>query len=234
MLKKLPKENMGGSNLGWLESRFHFSFAEYRNYENMNFGVLRVLNDDIIHPQSGFEMHPHHDMEIISYIVDGEMTHKDSMGNEETLKRGEVQYMSAGTGIVHSEHNKNAKEDLRLLQIWIIPPQKSLQTLYGSHKYTQAQRENKLLQIVSSHDGDAAVKIYQDINIFVSELDARKTLEFAIDAQRQLYFVQIEGSSDINGVRLDSGDAMEATQESLLEIEALQKSHFLFIEMPLA
>ncbi len=133
MIKKLPKENMGTSNLGWLESRFHFSFAEYKNPKNINFGVLRVLNDDIIHPVSGFDMHPHSNMEIISYIVDGEITHKDSMGNNETLKRGEVQYLSAGDGIYHSEHNMHQSDDLRLLQIWIIPPKAGLPRLYGSH-----------------------------------------------------------------------------------------------------
>ena len=103
MIKKLPKQNMGKSNLGWLKSRFHFSFAEYRNPKNINFGVLRVLNDDLVEAKTGFEMHPHENMEIISYIVDGEITHKDSMGNSETLKRGEVQYLSAGDGIYHSE-----------------------------------------------------------------------------------------------------------------------------------
>jgi redox-sensitive bicupin YhaK (pirin superfamily) len=170
-------------------------------------------------------------MEIISYIVDGEMTHKDSMGNEETLKRGEVQYMSAGSGIIHSEHNKHTDEDLRLLQIWIVPPEKNLQTLYGSHTYKREQRENRLLEIVSSRDGSAPVKIYQDIKIFVSELTEGKTLEFAISEKRQVYFVQIEGSSNINGVDLDNGDAMEVRQESSLSITALQNSHFLFIEM---
>ncbi|NLC28189.1 MAG: pirin family protein, partial [Campylobacteraceae bacterium] len=171
MMKKLPKENMGSSNLGWLESRFHFSFAEYRNPNNINFGVLRVLNDDIIHPESGFEMHPHRDMEIVSYVVDGELTHKDSMGNSKTLKRGEVQYMSAGGGVMHSEHNNSTNEDLRLLQMWIIPPEKNLPTLYGSHAYKKEQRENNLLNIVSSRAGNAAIKLYQDINIFVGELE---------------------------------------------------------------
>ena len=102
MLKKISKDAMHLSNLGWLESRFHFSFADYYNPKNMNFGVLRVLNDDILHPDNGFDMHPHKDMEIISYIVEGEITHKDSMGNERTLHRGEVQYMSAGTGVYHN------------------------------------------------------------------------------------------------------------------------------------
>ncbi len=232
MLKKLPKENMGSSNLGWLESRFHFSFAEYRNHDNVNFGVLRVLNDDIIHPESGFEMHPHHDMEIVSYIVDGELTHKDSLGNSETLKRGEVQYMSAGGGIVHSEHNKSASDDLRLLQIWIVPPNKNLQILYGSYQYKKEQRENRLLNIVSSQDGNAEVKLHQDVNIFVSELETGKVLEFSINAKRQIYFVQIEGRSNVNGIVLNSGDAMEVTKEANLNIEALQNSHFLFLEMP--
>ena len=231
MLKKLPKENMGSSNLGWLESRFHFSFADYRNYDNINFGVLRVLNDDIIHPDSGFEMHPHHNMEIISYIVNGEITHKDSMGNEETLKRGEVQYMSAGSGIVHAEHNKNTSQDLRLLQIWIVPPKKNLQTLYGSYQYKKEQRENKLLNIVSPQNGSAAVKLHQNVNIFVSELEAGKILEFTISKNRQVYFVQIKGISNINGIILNNGDAMEVTKETSLNIKALQNSHFLFIEM---
>jgi len=231
MLKKLSLENMYVSNLGWLKSRFHFSFAEYRNYDNMNFGVLRVLNDDIIHPDSGFDMHPHRDMEIISYIVDGEITHKDSMGNEETLTRGEVQYMSAGSGIVHAEYNKSKTNDLRLLQIWIVPPNKNLHTLYGSHKYTKEQRRNKLLNIVSSLEGNAEVKIYQDINIFVSELEAQKNIEYFIQKDRQVYFVQIEGKSDINGIILNNGDAMEITQESRISINALTNSHLLFIEV---
>ena len=231
MLKKLPKEKMGTSNLGWLESRFHFSFANYRNYDNMNFGVLRVLNDDIIHAGGGFDMHPHDNMEIVSYVVNGEITHADSMGNTETLKRGEVQYMSAGTGIVHSEYNHHPSTDLRLLQMWLIPPQKNLPTLYGSHSYTQEERKNKLLNIVSSQEGNATVKLYQDVNIFVSELDEGRSLDFVMGEGRQIYFVQIEGSAEVNGVVLEDGDAMEIVQEERLEVLALVGSHFLFVEM---
>lgn len=231
MLKKLLKENMGTSNLGWLESRFHFSFAEYRNPDNVNFGVLRVINDDIIHPDSGFGTHPHANMEIISYVIDGEITHKDSMGNEETLKRGEVQYLSAGDGIYHSEYNLNKSEDLRLLQIWIIPPKSSLPRLYGSKRYLKEDRENRLLNIVSSEKGDAEIKIHQDVNFYVSELEKDKTLEYKIDKDRQVYFVQIEGSSTINGIELNYGDAMEITKENEITISAISNSHFLFIEM---
>ncbi|MFA9372945.1 MAG: pirin family protein [Poseidonibacter sp.] len=230
MLKKLPKENMGTSNLGWLQSRFHFSFAEYRNPENINFGVLRVLNDDIIHANSGFDLHPHSNMEIISYIVNGEISHKDSMGNEEVLKAGEVQYLSAGDGIYHSEHNKSNK-DLRLLQIWIVPPKQSLPRLYGSYKYTPSQKENKLLKIVSSLEGDSKVRIYQDVNIYVSQLEKAKSLDFKIEKNRQVYFVQIEGSSFVNSLELKDSDAMQIVKEENLHIEAISNSHFLFIEM---
>ncbi|MFK2822226.1 pirin family protein [Arcobacter sp. YIC-80] len=231
MLKKLPKENMGTSNLGWLESRFHFSFAEYRNPENVNFGVLRVLNDDIVHPKSGFDTHPHENMEIISYIVDGEITHKDSMGNQETLKRGEVQYLSAGNGIFHSEHNIHETKDLRLLQIWIYPPQKALPRLYGSQKFTKEQRENKLLNIVSSQKGNAPIKIYQDVEIYVSELEKDKIIDYKIEEGKQVYFALIEGTAFINGIELNDGDAMEITKEKKLEIKAIENAHFLFIEM---
>jgi len=228
MIKKLPKENMGSSNLGWLQSKFHFSFAEYRNPSNIHFGVLRVLNDDIIKPNSGFDTHPHENMEIISYIVNGEITHEDSMGNKESLKRGEVQYLSAGDGIFHSERNES-NIDLRLLQIWILPPKKRLPRLYGSYKYKFEERDNKFLKIVSSQEGDSKIKIYQDINIYVSELDSAK--EFKIDNNRQVYFVQIEGSAEVNGTILEDGDAMEIVDENSLIIKPISKSHILFIEM---
>ncbi|PLY07338.1 MAG: pirin family protein [Arcobacter sp.] len=231
MLKKLPRENMGTSNLGWLESRFHFSFAEYRNPTNIQFGVLRVLNDDIIHAKTGFDTHPHANMEIISYVVDGEITHKDSMGNAETLKAGEVQYLSAGNGIYHSEHNLHESEDLRLLQIWILPPKNGLPKLYGSHKFKEDEKKNKLLNIVSSENGDAKIRIHQDVNFYVSKLDKSKSLNFKIEENRQVYFVQIEGSSSINSIELNNGDAMEITQELKLDIKAITNSHFLFIEM---
>ena len=127
MLRKLDHNNMGKSNLGWLRSVFHFSFAEYYNPKNINFGVLRVINDDLIDPHTGFPKHPHQNMEIVSYAVDGNLTHADSMGNENTITRGHVQYMSAGTGVYHSEMN-HGDETLRLLQIWILPDQSRIYT----------------------------------------------------------------------------------------------------------
>jgi len=230
MFKKIDAKNMYFADHAWLKSRFHFSFAEYRNLDNINFGVLRVLNDDIIQGNTGFDKHPHKDMEIISYIVDGELTHEDSMGNKETLKAGELQYMSAGKGIVHSERNESIQE-MRLLQIWIVPPKMSLPSLYGSHKFKEDEKHNKLLNIVSSQTGNAKIKIYQDVNIFVSKLDENKSIKINLEKNRQIYFVQIEGSSDINGIKLNHGDAMEIKDESIININALTSSHFLFIEM---
>jgi redox-sensitive bicupin YhaK (pirin superfamily) len=189
-----------------------------------------VLNDDIVHPHSGFDMHPHSDMEIISYVVDGEITHKDSMGNEETLKRGEVQYMSAGTGVMHSEYN-HGNTDLRLLQIWILPPLKGVNPLYGSYKYEWDERVNKLLPIVSSLSGKAKVNIHQDVNIYVSQLDAKKELTFEIEANRQIYFVQIEGRCHVNAIELNEADALKVVNETQLHIKALTKTHFIMIEM---
>ena len=229
MIKILKKENMGKSDLGWLQSRFHFSFAEYRNPQNINFGVLRVLNDDIIKPSSGFDTHPHQNMEIITYVIDGELSHKDSMGNAETLSRGEVQYLSAGDGIYHSEHNLNKEKELRLLQMWIFPPQNGLPRLYGSHKYKKEERLDKFLNIVSSQNGNSEIKIYQDVEIFVCETS--KDMEYKIKENRQIYFILIEGKVKLNNEILEFGDASEITNENLLRIECLEKSHYLFIDM---
>lgn len=147
---------MGRSELGWLHSLFHFSFAEYYNPENIQFGTLRVVNDDQIEPGKGFDTHAHSNMEIISYVVDGVLTHRDSMNNQRELTRGQVQYMSAGTGITHSEYNLTEGIS-RFLQIWILPDKKGYQPNYGDYRFDWADRENKWLHIVSGEGGDAPV-----------------------------------------------------------------------------
>ena len=229
MLRKLDNENMGKSNLGWLNSTFHFSFAEYFNVDNMNFGALRVINDDLIAGNTGFDPHPHKDMEIISYVVDGGLSHGDSMGNERTLYRGEVQYMSAGTGVVHSEHNRE-NETLRLLQIWVVPDKKNYEPAYGDFRYKWDDRVNKWLNIVSSKNGDSEIKINQDANFYLTELEEGKELEFKVGAGRQAYLVQIEGDSEINGLSLNAKDGMEVIEEDIT-IKAKTKSHVLVIEL---
>ena len=229
MLRRLPVEKMGESNLGWLRSKFHFSFAEYYNEENINFGVLRVINDDYIAPGTGFPTHPHRDMEIISYVIEGKLTHKDSMGNESTLERGEVQYMSAGTGVTHSEYNKNA-EDTRILQIWVLPDRKGHTPNYGEYKFKYEDRMGKWLHFVSSKEGNAPIKVNQDVNFYVTEIEAGKEMEFEVKEGRQAYVVQIEGKSEINSTAMNPRDGLETVGESL-KIVSQEKSHILVIEM---
>ena len=229
MLKKIDNKNMGKSDLGWLKSSFHFSFSEYYNSSNINFGKLRVINDDLIQGKTGFPMHPHNDMEIVSYVIDGKITHKDSMGNVGELSRGEVQYMSAGTGVYHSEYNLG-DEDLRLLQIWIYPDKKDYKPNYGENKFNWSDRENKWLHMVSSIEGNAPVKIHQDVNIYASYLDKNNEESFKVAKGRQAYLLQIEGSSIINNIELNEKDSLEIVEENI-KIKAKENSHFLVLEM---
>ncbi|MCM0649681.1 pirin family protein [Clostridium swellfunianum] len=229
MLRKIENKKMGRSNLGWLKSIFHFSFAEYYNPDNMNFGVLRVLNDDIIEPGTGFDTHPHRNMEIVSYVVDGELTHGDSMGNTKTLTRGQVQYMSAGTGVFHSEFNYGDKPG-RFLQIWILPDNNGYEPNYGDYEFEWNQRKNKWLHLVSRKTGNAPIKINQDVNLYTLELDTDKEIIFPVKEGRQAYLIQIEGTSYINNIGLDAKDALEITEE-IITIKPNATSHYLLIEM---
>lgn len=229
MIRKIENKTMGKSNKGWLRSIFHFSFAEYYDPNNVNFGVLRVLNDDLVDAGQGFDMHPHRDMEIVSYVIDGQLTHGDSMGNKHTLSRGHIQYMSAGTGVYHSEHNFG-EDILRFLQIWIYPDEKGHTPNYGDYRFEWDDRKNHWLHAVSGKDGNAPVKVNQDVNIHVLELEKGKEAEFPVDSGRQAYLVQIEGSSDINSVALGARDALEVMEEAI-KIKAVEKSHLIVIEM---
>lgn len=230
MIRHIPVETMyNGQPIQWLDTTHHFSFDTYYNKDRINFGALRVVNDDIIAPRSGFETHPHKDMEIISYVIKGALTHRDSIGSHGVIRRGEVQYMSAGSGISHSEINEG-DEPTRLLQIWILPNKKSLEPAYGEHKFNWHERENKLLHLVSSKTGSAPVKLNQDVNIYAIELDTGATFDFSVGQNRQCYVVQVEGSSTINGFSLKEKDALETVGQSL-KISAPGKTHLLFIEM---
>ncbi|CUU48721.1 pirin family protein [Clostridium beijerinckii] len=229
MLRRIDSGNMGSSNLGWLRSKFHFSFAEYYNPHNIKFGVLRVINDDLVESNTGFDTHPHRNMEIISYVVNGELTHGDSMGNKNTITRGHVQYMSAGTGVYHSEHNLG-KDELRFLQIWIFPDKEDYKPNYGDYRFDWSDRQNKWLHMVSSRNGNAPIKINQDINVYSLELDKGKEINFQVNEGRQAYLVQIEGGAIINDIELNNRDGMEIVEEDIL-IKAKETSHILILEM---
>jgi redox-sensitive bicupin YhaK (pirin superfamily) len=226
---------MGRGIHAWLDSHFHFSFADYYNPENIHFGALRVINDDLVKPGTGFDVHPHENMEILSYVVDGELTHGDSMGNKETLTRGQVQYMSAGTGVWHSEHNLGT-DMLRFLQIWILPDGQGYKPNYGDYRFDWADREGRWLPIATwaeNGNSEAPIKIHQDANVYAAALKEGERLDFPVAAGRQAYMVLIEGEASVGGVRLAARDAAEITEEDVT-VHASADSHLLVIEMAVA
>ena len=229
LMTHIPFNTLYKADHGWLQSRFHFSFAEYHDRTNMHYGVLRVMNDDIIQPHTGFGTHPHQDMEIITYVIRGELTHQDNMGNKESLGRGSLQYLSAGTGITHSEKNEG-DEEVHLIQTWILPDAKGLQPQYGSKVFDPEIRHNKWLHLIAPLGTPNIINIYQDANMYVSELDQNKSLTFALGKNRQLYVKLMEGEAKINGIDFKEGDAAEVSGEDL-NVEALSHVHILLVEM---
>jgi len=189
-------EGQTWSNKNWLKSRFHFNFAEYHSGPGQ-FGFLRVMNDDLVQPKRGFGTHPHRDMEIMAFIIHGRLTHKDSMGTEETLGRGGVQFMTAGRGIRHSEHNQQS-EPLRFVQCWVMPRRRGLDPAYGSHTCTEEERKNRWALVASdaqNREMRAPVQIQQDCNVYVSELKPGRAPDaLKIDEDRQAYLLCVEGS----------------------------------------
>ncbi len=233
MLRYIDHTKMGRSRLGWLDSHFHFSFAEYHNPKNINFGVLRVFNDDVIQPQTGFDTHPHRDMEIITYVVSGELSHKDSMGNAQTLTRGQAQYMSAGTGVFHSEHNWHESDELRLMQIWILPDKRGYEPNYGDYRFALEDRFGKWLPIATSYENSenaAPIKIHQDINMYATILSAGESIDMKV-GERQCYLVCLEGEADIGDIHMNARDALEIVREDI-KITSGGGCHLLAIEMP--
>jgi len=229
MIRHIPFESLYFADHGWLQSRFHFSFAEYRNIENVSYGPLRVMNDDIIKAHEGFGTHPHHDMEIITYILKGELTHQDSMGHKESLGRGAIQYMSAGTGVTHSEFNEG-DDDVHLIQTWILPSEKGLEPRYGSKVFSPDDRHNRWLHLVGPKRSGAEITIYQDASMYVCEIDSGESLVFELHEGRALYVKIMEGSARINGTLCRSGDAVELKEEGL-KVDAMDKVHILLVEI---
>lgn len=219
------------------DTYFHFSFANYYNPDNINFGVLRVLNDDDVRPHNGFDKHPHRNMEIVSYVIKGQLTHWDSATNvEDTLQRGHVQTVTAGNGVWHSELNRQG-ETCRFLQIWILPPADGLPVRYENHKFAPEQRLNRLLQIVGNRSNQDRVPLHlnQDVNLYVSELtDLEARVSFSLKAGRQIYVNNIEGAVDIEGLAtLHERDALEIVGPAELSFSlAEERAHFILIEMP--
>jgi redox-sensitive bicupin YhaK (pirin superfamily) len=218
-----PSSDPAWTNKNWLKSRFHFSFAEYSSYANSQFGVLRVMNDDLVQPKRGFGKHSHSNMEIITYIVHGNLTHEDSMGTSESLGRGGIQFMTAGTGVSHSEFNRGDKP-LRFIQTWIVPSKGGLKSNYGSYKGSSESRRNQIDHLVSNvkdKSTSTPVEINQDLDTFASELDKGQRIVYELPKDRQAYLLCIEGGVKVNGQQLKKYDACEITGTGgSLEIEA--------------
>jgi len=236
--EKIDAENLHfqhASHIQPADTYFHFSFANYYDPNNMGFGALRVINDDRVKPQSGFGTHPHRDMEIFTYIIDGKLSHRDSVGNQEILSRGNVQYISAGTGVTHSELNEQ-DEWCRLLQIWVLPEKRNLPVRYGINKFSLEDRENKLFHIISGskNKDEAPIHLSQDINVYVSELTGKdKKLTFSLAEGRQAYIYCFEGSVTIDQFpSLGERDALKVYGQAKLEFSLnSNQAHFIIIEV---
>ncbi|HSI32116.1 MAG TPA: pirin family protein [Tepidisphaeraceae bacterium] len=219
---------------GWLETRWHFSFSDYYDPTNMGWGPLRVFNDDVIKGGGGFPGHPHRDMEIISYVVDGGLEHQDNMRNKHVSHAGEVQRMSAGKGVVHSEFNASKDDPMRLLQLWIEPRTKGNVPRWAHGPYTKADRHNRLLAIAAPDEAkvDGALGIDQDATIYVSALDAGKSVEHAARPGRRGYVFVINGEVELNGEKLNAGDQVRTQEETHFALKATKDAEVMLIDLP--
>ncbi len=220
----------GQANHGWLNSNHTFSFASYHDPSFMGFGPLRVINDDRVAPGRGFGTHPHRDMEILSYVVEGALEHKDSMGHGSVIRPGDVQLMTAGTGVSHSEYNPSTESSLRFLQIWIIPDKKGLAPGYQQEFFGDARKDR--LALVASHDGrDGSLKVHQSVSLFSSELSQAKKVSYELSSGRVLWLQVVTGDLKVGEVILTEGDGLAMTGGSVINITANSDSNFLLFDM---
>ena len=225
-------DTRGTANHGWLISKHTFSFAGYYNPDRVNFGALRVLNDDIVKPGMGFGQHPHENMEIISIPISGSLAHKDSVGNEQEIKTGEVQIMSAGTGITHSEYNYSHKEDVNFLQIWILPKEKNITPRYDQKDFTELLKNNSLTTVVSPDDKNA-LWINQDAELLLGNLKAGTTIDHKIKFEGNgIYAFLIKGEAEINDTKIKQRDAVGYVEMNEISINVHKDSTLLLIEIP--
>jgi len=232
MIKVIQSHQRHHGDFGWLDTHWHFSFDTYYDPQNLNWGALRVFNDDVIRPGQGFGMHPHRDMEIVTYVLEGELEHRDSAGNHGILHSGEVQVMSAGTGIVHSEFNLSKDKNVHLIQLWILPRERGLKPRWEQQRFPLEAKSGKLLPVVSSGDLPATLLIHQDAEIYVAGLEAGQEVLHRSDLGRKGYLFVIEGRLAVNDVALDAGDQARMAQETELRIRPEGPTHFILLDLP--
>ncbi len=232
MITLRPSQERGHAEHGWLKSHHSFSFAEYYDPQHMGFGPLRVINDDWIAPAMGFGTHPHQNMEIITYVLEGAIAHKDSMGNGSTIRPGNVQYMSAGTGVRHSEFNPANNEHTRLLQIWIQPDQLGGEPLYGEKEFSREEKQGRLRLVVSGDGADGSIKIRQNARLQIGLFDAEQRQEVALAKDRLTYVHVARGELQVNGMSLKEGDAVMMSAEEKLVLEQGKQAEVLVFDLP--
>jgi quercetin 2,3-dioxygenase len=225
-----PFAKLGAASFGWLDTRYHFSFAEYHDPQRMQWGLLRVWNDDEIAPDSGFPPHPHSNMEIITYVRAGAVSHQDSLGNKGRTVAGDVQVMSAGTGIVHAEYNREA-ETSRLFQIWILPTRRGDPPSWGTKPFPKSDRAGKFVTLASGLPGDTdALSIRTDARVLGATLKAGSRTAYEADAARHLYLVPAAGVVEVNGLRVEARDGAAITGEAHLEVKALEEAEIVLVD----
>lgn len=231
MITLRKSEERGHANHGWLDSYHSFSFANYYDPNNMGFRALRVINEDWVQPGRGFGTHPHRDMEIITYVLEGALEHKDSLGTGSIISPGEVQKMSAGTGVTHSEYNPSKTEQVHLLQIWIVPDQKNLPPSYEQKTYPTAEKRNQLRLIASPQGQDGSVTVHQDVNLYASVLDAGEKVVHELSPNRHVWVQVAQGEITVNGLSLSAGDAAAISEENRVVVMANTASEILLFDL---
>ncbi len=230
MIQIRKSNERGHANHGWLDSHHTFSFADYYDPENTHFSSLRVINEDRVAPKMGFGMHPHRDMEIISYVVDGALRHRDSMGNTAVMRSGDVQRISAGSGITHSEVNDSGSEPVHFLQIWIMPDQKNAKPAYAEKSYAKVEEDN-CTSLLRKPDAMAPSRSIRMPTFYVAKLKEGKSVKHAFTAGRNGWLQIIDGEVKVNGELLSPGDAAAVTKVDELTISAVKPAHFLLFDL---
>ena len=231
MIKVIKSEDRYQSDFGWLSTYWHFSFDTYHDPSNMNWGALRVFNDDVIRPGQGFGSHPHRDMEIVTYVLEGELEHRDNQGNTGVIHPGEVQVMSAGTGIIHSEYNHSKDHPVHLLQLWIMPRTKGLTPRWEQRQFTQAERSGTLLPVVSDGKVPGPLHIDQDATIHVTALKAGQAVVHKSRPGRKAYVFVIAGELSLNGAPVKAGDQARIADEPELNLKAVEDGEVILLDL---
>ena len=231
MINIRRSRDRGHANHGWLDTYHTFSFADYQDSANMRFRSLRVMNEDFVAPGQGFGTHPHHDMEIVTYVLEGALEHKDSMGNGGVLRPGEFQRMSAGTGLTHSEFNPSNEEPVHLYQIWLFPERKGIAPSYEQKRFAEEERHNQLRMVASREATDGSLLIHQDARIFLSSLDGGCSVKHVLLPGRYAWIQVLRGTVALNGQSLATSDGASISDESELEIVASQSAETMLLDL---